>query len=396
MDAGQNKSLNGWSPPELIGTSAPMRQVRKSIGTYGPRESTVLIHGESGTGKELIAWAIHRNSSRRGRAFIRVNCSAIPDSLWESEMFGHAPGSFTGAVRRHVGKFEQANGGTLFLDEIGETSLIVQPKLLCALETRVIDILGGTKPVPVDIRIVAATNRDLKREVEEGRFRLDLYYRINVLTIQSPALRDRVEDIPLLARHFALQFGKSGVSEDAAKILSGYHWPGNVRELRNAIERAVADAESDVLEADHVRSKLREIAQRPRNLLEGLGHEKYSAYDEALVLHNFNCQRAARYLQVHPNSMYRHKKKMCSRVGRILRGLNPVAESRESRHLAVDAAAGDEVGEDAAGKDGERAAGRRFHVSGAAEFEHLDAVVADVAAPDFGDAEGGVDGELVE
>jgi two-component system nitrogen regulation response regulator GlnG len=232
-------------PETLIGRSAAMIEVYKEIGRVARTEMTVLLMGESGTGKELVARAIHGNSIRARGPFVTVNMAAIPKDLIESELYGHEKGSFTGAVERRPGKFELATGGTLFLDEIGEMPLDLQAKLLRVLQEREIDRVGGTRPLPVDVRIVAATNADLGRSVEEGRFRRDLYYRLAVVPIRLPPLREREGDVILLARHFLAKYGEQlkgrplSLAKDAEPLLASHAWPGNVRELQNVIQRAL-------------------------------------------------------------------------------------------------------------------------------------------------------------
>jgi two-component system, NtrC family, nitrogen regulation response regulator GlnG len=232
-------------PETLIGRSAAMVEVYKEIGRVARTEMTVLLMGESGTGKELVARALHANSTRTRGPFITVNMAAIPRELMESELYGHEKGSFTGAVERRPGKFELAAGGTLFLDEIGELPVELQAKLLRVLQEREIDRVGGSRPMPVDVRIVAATNADLARSVEEGRFRRDLYYRLAVVPIRLPPLREREGDVLLLARHFAAKYGEqlrgrpAGIAKDAEGPLLTHAWPGNVRELQNVVQRAL-------------------------------------------------------------------------------------------------------------------------------------------------------------
>ncbi|HYG70380.1 MAG TPA: sigma-54 dependent transcriptional regulator [Anaeromyxobacteraceae bacterium] len=232
-------------PEALIGRSPAMVEVYKEIGRVARTEMTVLLMGESGTGKELVARAIHANSARARGPFVTVNMAAIPRDLMESELYGHEKGSFTGAVERRPGKFELASGGTLFLDEIGEMPLELQAKLLRVLQEREIDRVGGTRPLPVDVRIVAATNADLARSVEEGRFRRDLFYRLAVVPVRLPPLRDREGDVLLLARHFAAKYGEQlrgravGIGKDAEGLLLAHPWPGNVRELQNVVQRAL-------------------------------------------------------------------------------------------------------------------------------------------------------------
>ena len=230
----------------IVGRSEPMLAVFKLIETVAPTNSTILVTGESGTGKELVARAVHFNSLRRDRPFVALNCGALPETLLESELFGHLRGSFTGAAANKKGLIEIADRGTIFLDEIGEMSPLMQVKLLRVLQERRFRRVGGTDEVTADIRVIAATNQDLGRMVAEGKFREDLFYRINVIAVDLPALRDRTEDIPLLAEHFLTkcceQMGKtvSGISGEALGHLEAYDWPGNIRELENVIERAVA------------------------------------------------------------------------------------------------------------------------------------------------------------
>ena len=230
---------------EIVGRSAALRKTIGKIEMVAPTDATVLVTGESGTGKELIARAIHQSSERAKRALIRVNCAAVPRELFESEFFGHVKGAFTGAVRDRAGRFELADGGTLFLDEVGEIPLELQSKLLRVLQEGQFERVGSDHTLTTDVRIVAATNRDLKEEVAAGRFREDLYFRLNVFPIHSAALRDRIEDIPLLAMHFlkliGRRIGRSELRIREADVLrmQTYHWPGNVREMQNVLERAV-------------------------------------------------------------------------------------------------------------------------------------------------------------
>jgi DNA-binding NtrC family response regulator len=229
----------------LVGRSAAMHRVFDIIREVCEVDSTVLIRGETGTGKELVARALHFEGPRANKPFVKVNCAALPETLLESELFGHEKGAFTDAKQSRVGKFELANGGTIFLDEIGDLSLSTQVKLLNVLQDREIERLGSNKRIPVHIRVITATNRDLERQIQEGRFRLDLYYRLNVVPITITALRERREDIPLLCAHFLdkigarLNKGSYTITDEAMAILIGHNWPGNVRELENAIERAI-------------------------------------------------------------------------------------------------------------------------------------------------------------
>jgi len=237
----------------IITKSSKMQRMIELIKVVAKSNATVLITGESGTGKELVARAIHSQSHRQSKPFVAVSCAALPESLLESELFGHEKGSFTGAYARKKGKFEFANGGTLFLDEIGEMSANIQVHLLRVLEEKEFSRVGGNEPIRVDVRVVSATNRDLRKAIEKGEFREDLYYRLNVVPIELPPLRERKEDIPLLAQHFLNKFAlenKKEVSEfspEATEFLLGYDWPGNVRELENAIERAVILAKDSLI-----------------------------------------------------------------------------------------------------------------------------------------------------
>lgn len=225
----------------IIGKSSALQEVFRILVKVAPSDSTVLVTGESGTGKELFVRALHRNSSRAGKAFVPINCGAIPRELLESELFGHEKGAFTHAIRTKVGRFELADGGTVFLDEIGEMDLALQVKILRVLQEREFERVGGNRTIRTDVRVVAATNRDLEEEVRKGNFREDLYYRLNVIPMVLPPLRERGDDVLLLARHFLKRFGDEGkpldMSDEARNILSRYSWPGNVRELENFMER---------------------------------------------------------------------------------------------------------------------------------------------------------------
>jgi DNA-binding NtrC family response regulator len=248
----------------LYGQSEAINEVLLKIEQIAPVSSTVIIEGESGTGKELVAQAIHRLSPRRGKPFIAVNAGALPETLIESELFGHEKGAFTGAAERRIGRFELADEGTLFLDEIGEIPPSTQVKLLRVLEERKLTRVGGTASIPINVRVVAATNRPLREGVEEGHFRADLYYRLNVLSIYLPPLRDRREDIPLLVRRFIQEFAAQhdrkfqGISAEAMQILMNYQWPGNVRELRNLIESMVVLAPGREIGPEDIPRAIRE------------------------------------------------------------------------------------------------------------------------------------------
>jgi len=241
---------------EIVGKSSALRKVLKRVETVAPTDSTVLIYGETGAGKELIARAIHDLSPRKSKAFVKLNCAAIPTGLLESELFGHERGAFTGAIAQRIGRFEVANGGTIFLDEIGEIPLELQTKLLRVLQEREFERLGSSRTLRTDARLIAATNRDLEAMVAEQKFRSDLFFRLNVFPIQVPPLRERHGDIPLLVRHFAQQFSKrmnktiDTISSATMDALSRYHWPGNIRELQNVIERAVITSTGPVLKVD--------------------------------------------------------------------------------------------------------------------------------------------------
>ncbi len=243
----------------IVGASGALQQVLGIVRKVAKTNTTVLIRGETGTGKELIAGALHHNSLRANRNFVRVNCAALQENLLESELFGHEKGAFTGADRQRIGRFEQADGGSLFLDEVGDMSANTQAKILRVLQEQEFERLGGTRTIGVDVRLVAATNRNLSEMVATGEFREDLYYRLNVMAVEMPPLRDRKEDISALAETFINRFSgelrkkMTGLDPAAEKLLQRYNWPGNIRELENAIERAVLLAESDVITMDDLR-----------------------------------------------------------------------------------------------------------------------------------------------
>jgi two-component system response regulator HydG len=237
----------------IVGNSPAIRRVMELVEQVAPSSATVLIQGDSGSGKEWLANIIHNSSPRRGKPFIKVSCAALPETLLEAELFGYERGAFTGAVSRKEGRFELAHGGTLFLDEVGEISPAMQVKLLRVLQTGEFERLGGTRTISSDVRLIAATNADLKKRMEDGTFREDLFYRLNVITMTMPPLRDRLEDLPLLATHFVQVFRDKnnkrirGISTDAMELLRNYAWPGNVRELENAMERAVVLSKDDLI-----------------------------------------------------------------------------------------------------------------------------------------------------
>jgi DNA-binding NtrC family response regulator len=245
-------------PDTIVGASPGMMGVFKSIARAAGSDATVLVLGESGTGKEMVARVLHARSRRTKGAFVAINCAAVPENLLESELFGHEKGSFTGAIGRRIGRFERASGGTLFLDEIGDMSLALQSKILRAIQEREVERVGGAAPIPIDVRIVAATNRDLTAAVREGKFREDLYYRLAVVTVTLPPLRDRGPDLDLLALHFLTTYSREhdrpvrAVAEEVLAAIRRHPWPGNVRQLRNAVERAVVMSEGEVLLPQHL------------------------------------------------------------------------------------------------------------------------------------------------
>jgi Nif-specific regulatory protein len=254
-----NQQLHGeFDFGNIIGESAALREVLSKVEQVAPTNSTVLLRGETGTGKELVAHAIHINSAREEKPFVRVNCAALAPGVLESELFGHEKGSFTGAVQRRPGRFELADGGTLFLDEVGDLPMDVQIKLLRTIQEREFERVGGTETIKVDVRLVSATNRNLEKMIEEGEFREDLYYRLNVFPINLPPLRDRLEDLPVLVNHFVAKFARNlgvrpaGASSEALAKLREYTWPGNVRELENIVERAMILSKGGELGAQHL------------------------------------------------------------------------------------------------------------------------------------------------
>ncbi len=299
----------------MIGDSAGMAALYESIAKVARGSSTVLISGESGTGKELVARAIHRNSSRAARPFVAINCAAIAETLLESEFFGHEKGAFTGAYAQRKGKLELADGGTAFLDEIGELAPALQAKLLRVLQEHEFERVGGSRTVRVDIRVVAATNRDLDQAVREGSFREDLFYRLNVVPLRVPPLRQRRDDIPLLANWFVRKFSEgigrpvSGISREARAMLVAYDWPGNVRELQNIIERAVVMGSSDVITPEDLSDLLpdteQETSEGPEGFHEVVRQTRKRLIAGALERSGGNVPEAARLLHLHPNYLHR-------------------------------------------------------------------------------------------
>jgi two-component system NtrC family response regulator len=311
-----------FSFANMIAGSRAMRAVSDTASRVAQTDTTVLLTGESGTGKELLARAIHFNSGRARGAFVTVNCAAIPEQLLESELFGHRRGSFTGAVADKRGKFEMANGGTVFLDEIGELAPLLQVKLLRVLQEREIDKVGETRPIKVDVRVLAATNRDLEKMIAGGTFREDLYYRLAVVSIRMPPLRERVDDIPLLVDAFLekhaqrLAHARPAIQKDVYSAFNLYSWPGNIRELENVVERALVLDQDGVIALDDLPDRLRTRAQRIGNVRielpdEGISLEKVERelILTALEKHDWNQTRAAAYLDITRSTLlYRMQK----------------------------------------------------------------------------------------
>ena len=302
---------------DMVGASPAMRSVYQFIARVAPADSTVLIQGESGTGKELVARAIHRNSRRAGKPFLAVNCAAITETLLESEMFGHERGAFTGAVAQKRGKLETAAGGTVFLDEIGEMAPPLQAKFLRVLQEHEFERVGGTRPIQTDIRVVAATNRDPAEMVRTGAFRQDLYYRLNVVSMTIPPLRERRADIAPLANYFLHRFARRcnrpvyALSPEALETLVRHNWPGNVRELENAIERAVVMGASGFILPEDLPEALLEIDERTDPATSAAPfHEAVNEAKRQMILKTFeqaggSCTEAARMLGLHPNYLHR-------------------------------------------------------------------------------------------
>jgi len=302
----------------IIGISRSMEQVLTMVRRVADTEATVLITGESGTGKELVARAIHSLSSRRERPFVAINCAAIPRDLLESELFGHVKGAFTGAVRDNPGKFRLAEGGTLFLDEIGELPIELQPKLLRALQEKTVEPVGGTSSHKLDVRVVAATNTDLEKAIADGKFREDLYYRVAVIPVPLPPLRERKDDIPVLLNHFAAKRGGKEItfSPEAVAALTENQWPGNVRELENTVERLIIMRKGDVIIPDDLPEKLRGGRKTGNGAIIRLPDEGYSleqlereVVTEALERNKWNQTTAARFLRIPRHTLiYRMEK----------------------------------------------------------------------------------------
>ncbi len=301
---------------EIVGEAKVLARVLETVKQVAPTPSTVLIRGESGVGKELIARAIHNASPRAGKAFVRVNCAALAPGVLESELFGHEKGSFTGALARKLGRFELADGGTIFLDEVGDLSPEIQVKLLRVLQEREFERVGGTETLRVDVRVVSATNRDLEQLMQDGLFREDLYYRLNVFPVNVPALRERLEDMEQLASHFVLRFAQrcgkpvKGISADAIERLQGYAWPGNVRELENVIERAIILCRGEVLGEEDLDFGLRRAgAVSPATLPGALEDLEKRKLLEAIEKHRGRKSDVARELGINRSTLYYRLKK---------------------------------------------------------------------------------------
>jgi two-component system nitrogen regulation response regulator NtrX len=306
---------------QVMGDSIPMKALRQQITVTAPTNGRVLIYGESGTGKELVARALHAASLRGKGPFVEVNCAAIPEELIESELFGHVKGSFTGATEDKIGKFQKADGGTLFLDEIGDMSLRTQSKVLRVLEEQRFERVGSNATLIVDVRVIAATNKNLEQEIARGAFRQDLFYRLNVIPFYVPPLRDRREDIPTLTKYFLMEFSSAYVkktrelSDAAMEILIRYPWPGNVRELRNLVERLVIVCPQARIEPHHLPPELfRGVAESPHHPYSTL-HEARSAYEREFILrklqeHRWNMTQTAMVLGLERSHLYRKMKSL--------------------------------------------------------------------------------------
>jgi Nif-specific regulatory protein len=323
---GENRRLQAeiYVGHEMVGSSEALKGVQRFIARVAPSEATVLICGESGTGKELVARSIHRHSARAGKPFVAINCAAITETLLENELFGHEKGAFTGAVTQQKGKLEVADGGTVFLDEVGELAPGLQAKLLRVLQEREFDRVGGRQPVRVDIRVIAATNRDLKSAMRDKSFRQDLYYRLNVVSLTVPPLRQRRQDIPLLAMHFTNNHARkarrkvNGIAEPALAYLMRYDWPGNVRELENAIERAMVLGTAEMLLPEDLPEEVLETeagtATAANGYHAGVRESKKQLIVKAVAQANGNFTEAAKLLGVHPNYLHRLVRNLNLRV----------------------------------------------------------------------------------
>jgi Nif-specific regulatory protein len=304
----QEELKERFRPSNIVGNSRAMQDVYDMIAQVSRSDATVLIRGESGTGKELVAHAIHYNSRRADKSFIKVNCAALPETVIESELFGHEKGAFTGAINTRKGRFEVADGGTIFLDEIGDLSPTTQIKLLRVIQEREFERVGGNETIRVNVRVVAATNRNLEQLIDEGRFREDLYYRLNVFPVHIPPLRDRKSDVLLLADYFVEKYAARNyvavrrISTPAIDLLMSYHWPGNVRELENCIERAVLLSVDEVIHSHHLPPSL-QSAESTNTALNGTLEESLDNLERELILDALkstrgNMAKAARLLGI--------------------------------------------------------------------------------------------------
>lgn len=325
IDISEIKNLSAhleerYSYENIIGRNKEIRKIISVLESVAQTDSSVLLTGESGTGKELVARAVHLQSARRSGPFIAVNCSAFVETLIESELFGHEKGSFTGAVKTRTGRFELAKGGTLFLDEIGDLSLAVQTKLLRVLETREFERVGGNKTIKIDARIIAATNKDLSEEILSGRFRKDLFYRINIINIHLPPLRERKDDLPLLVSHFIdlfnEKFGKTikQFSSSAFELISGYDWPGNIRELENVIEHCFILCGSDIIQTEHLPKIIKEnkIGDNEKDSVQikkNLMQTEKEIILASLERNKWNKKQTAEDLKINPSTLWRKMKK---------------------------------------------------------------------------------------
>ncbi len=304
----------------IVGRNKEIKQITSVLESVSQTDSTVLVTGESGTGKELAARAIHLNSSRRTGPFVAVNCSAFAESLIESELFGHEKGAFTGAIKNKIGKFELAQGGTLFLDEIGDLSTAVQTKLLRVLETREFERVGGNKSIKMDARIIAATNKNLNEEISSGKFREDLFYRINVINIHLPPLRERMDDLPLLVNHFIESFNKKfnknikQFSSSAYDILMDYNWAGNIRELENVIEHCFVLCNGNIIQVECLPKRLREPSNKKNETVKISAPKGFHEAEKDLIIsvlekNNWNRTKAAKELEIDTSTLWRKMKK---------------------------------------------------------------------------------------
>jgi transcriptional regulator with GAF, ATPase, and Fis domain len=315
-----NERLEQYRFGEIVGTSPPMQQVFRKVEKIAATDISVLITGETGTGKELIAREIHNRSPRTGKPFITINCGAIPENLLESELFGHVKGAFTGAVANKLGKFQAADGGTLFLDEIGEMPIELQVKLLRAIQERVVFRVGDTRAETVDIRILAATNRELEKEIAAGRFREDLYYRLNVVNVELPPLRVRGEDVLVIARYLLSRYSREydskvkGLSPNAAVAIRKHNWPGNIRELENRIKKAIVLCDSTVIGPDDL-GLTPDVLPQILTLAEAKEKFQRDYINEVLALNNGNRTKTARDLGVDPRTVFRHLEKESGEPG---------------------------------------------------------------------------------